>query len=78
MAEKKYRSKADKLRGSTPTARELEVCKLLAEGLTRAQVGAKLFITKDTVDNHIRRIHLRMEAKTSIEMVARLIRQGLI
>jgi DNA-binding NarL/FixJ family response regulator len=36
--------------------RELEVSKLIAEGLTNKQIGARLFISERTVASHVRNI----------------------
>lgn len=50
------------------TARETEVLKLVARGLGNREIGRELFITENTVKNHVRNIleklhvHSRMEA----------------
>jgi two-component system NarL family response regulator len=50
------------------TDRELEVLKLVAKGLTNREIGVQLFISENTVKNHVRNIleklhlHSRMEA----------------
>jgi len=50
------------------TERELEVLKLVAQGLTNRNIGVQLFISENTVKNHVRNIleklhlHSRMEA----------------
>lgn len=50
------------------TDRELEVLKLVAKGLTNRDIGVRLFISENTVKNHVRNIleklhlHSRMEA----------------
>lgn len=50
------------------TARELEVIRLVAQGRTNRQVAAELFISENTVKNHVRNIldklhlHSRVEA----------------
>ncbi|MBO0692229.1 MAG: response regulator transcription factor [Acidimicrobiaceae bacterium] len=36
--------------------RELEVARLLAEGLTNKEIGSRLFISERTVDTHVRKI----------------------
>jgi DNA-binding CsgD family transcriptional regulator len=36
--------------------RELEVARLVADGLTNKEIGARLFISEHTVDTHIRGI----------------------
>ena len=35
------------------TKRELEIARLIAEGLTAPQLGAKLFISERTVESHV-------------------------
>ncbi|MEX2658329.1 MAG: response regulator transcription factor, partial [Acidimicrobiales bacterium] len=50
------------------TERELEVLKLVAQGLTNREIGKELVISENTVKNHVRNIleklhlHSRMEA----------------
>src|SRR5262249_3106252 len=46
---------------SVPLARrELEVAQLVADGLTNRQIGARLFISERTVENHVRNILNKM------------------
>jgi DNA-binding CsgD family transcriptional regulator len=42
------------------TARELEVLRLLAEGLTNAEIAGRLFITPKTAGNHVSNILMKM------------------
>jgi len=42
------------------TAREVEVLRLLASGLTSAQIAEKLYITLLTVNTHIRSIYNKL------------------
>ena len=50
------------------TKRELDVLRLVAQGLTNRDIGVRLFISENTVKNHVRNIleklhlHSRMEA----------------
>ena len=39
------------------TSRELDVCRLLAEGYTNAEISEKLFLTEGTVKNYISKIY---------------------
>jgi DNA-binding NarL/FixJ family response regulator len=43
--------------GAGPLAtREADVARLVADGLTNKQIGARLFISERTVDSHVRSI----------------------
>jgi predicted ATPase len=49
------------LSGIDLTPRELEVLRLLAQGLTSAQIGERLFIGLVTVNSHVRSIYSKLE-----------------
>lgn len=51
------------------SAREIEVSKLLIDGMTYKQVAAKLFISPDTVRHHIKNIYRKLEINSRIELV---------
>jgi DNA-binding NarL/FixJ family response regulator len=55
------------------TKREKEIAKLIAEGLTSAQIAKQLFISVDTVDTHRKNLY----AKLNITNTAMLIRYAL-
>lgn len=78
MAQLKYQSEKERLQNKPLTKRELEICYLLSQDFTRKAVCERLFISKNTVDNHMRRIHARTGLKTSWGIIALLIRQGKI
>jgi DNA-binding NarL/FixJ family response regulator len=42
------------------TAREVEVLRLLAHGLTYAQIAEKLFVTRRTVNGHVTSIYSKL------------------
>jgi serine/threonine-protein kinase PknK len=42
------------------TAREREVLAMLAEGLTDAGIAERLWLTRKTVETHIRHIHAKL------------------
>jgi non-specific serine/threonine protein kinase len=51
--------------GALPlTAREIEVLRLLATGLTNAQIAEKLFVSPTTVNAHLRNIYGKLGVKT--------------
>ncbi|MEW2386565.1 AAA family ATPase [Micromonospora sp. NPDC047707] len=53
------------------TAREVEVLRLVAEGLTNRQIANHLFISVKTVSVHISRILMKMDASTRGEAAAK-------
>jgi len=60
------------------TDRELEVLKLLAEGIGNREIAARLGISEHTVKFHISSILGKLSASNRTEAVAHGIRQGLI
>ena len=61
----------------TLTTREREVLKLLAGGLTQAQIAAQLFISPKTVAGHIQRVLTKLGVHSRAQAVARAHEQGL-
>lgn len=60
------------------TAREREILKLLADGMSNAEVAAKLFISQETVKSHVRHILAKLEADTRTHAVAIALRDSII
>lgn len=60
------------------TAREIEVLRLLADGLTNPQISRRLFISLSTVNHHVHNILEKLGAKTRTEAVAIAVRDGLV
>lgn len=58
------------------TARELQIAELVAQGLTNAEIGAKLWIMPNSVKQALKRMYRKLEVSTRAEMIARL--QGVI
>lgn len=58
--------------------RELEILKLLAEGLTNQQIGEKLFISTRTVESHKTHVMQKLGLKTNIDLFRFLTRQGFL
>jgi DNA-binding NarL/FixJ family response regulator len=53
--------------------REAEAARLVAEGLTNKQIGARLFISERTVESHVRSILGKLGVRTRTELVAHLL-----
>lgn len=60
------------------TAREIEVLRLLADGLTNKAIGAQLRISPNTVKYHVNTILSKLNAQSRTEAVVRGSRLGLI
>lgn len=60
------------------TPRETDILKLLADGLNYERIGGRLFISIDTVRNHIRHIYEKLQVHTKSEAVAKAIKHGMI
>ena len=64
--------------GGSLTQRELEVLRLLAEGLQHEEIGRRLGISSETVRTHLRKASDRLGASTRTQAVATALRLGLI
>ncbi len=60
------------------TRRERDVLRLLADGLSNEEIGARLFISAETVRTHIRKAMDKLGADTRTQAVARALRDQLI
>ncbi|WP_420629685.1 tetratricopeptide repeat protein [Candidatus Leptofilum sp.] len=58
--------------------RELEILSLMADGLTNAAIGEKLFITKETVRWYNKQIYSKLGTSRRTEAIAKAQRLGLI
>ncbi len=66
------------LRQPTLTGREIEVLELVAQGNTSRQIGEILFISENTVKNHIRNILDKLGLHSRNEAVLYAVREDLI
>jgi len=79
-------SVADLLKGRFPansdlpilTRREVEVLKLIADGLTNQEIADKLFISSWTVDSHRKNLLLKFNAKNTAILVKTAVTSGII
>lgn len=62
----------------TLTPRETEVLQLLVEGVDNHSIASKLFISIQTVRNHIRHIYEKLQVHSKSQAVVKAIRQGLV
>jgi DNA-binding NarL/FixJ family response regulator len=58
------------------TRREAQVLRLVAEGLTNAQIGERLFVAEGTVKTHVKNLMRKLGAATRAEAGAAYLRRG--
>ncbi len=79
---KKYTSNVTKKKEKEPdfklTSREIEIVKLISEGLTSHQIADKLFISPRTVETHRANLMKKTSAKNVIELIKKIEKMGLI
>lgn len=73
-------SRTDREVGNVPrlTARELEVLRLVATGLNNREVAKQLFISENTVKNHVRNILDKLQLHSRMEAVMYAVREKLL
>lgn len=54
------------------TQREIQIAKLVAQGLTNAEIGKELWISPNTVKQALKRMFQKLEVTSRTEMVAKL------
>ncbi|MTI68675.1 MAG: response regulator transcription factor [Firmicutes bacterium] len=62
------KSKEKDKRVKTLTKRELEICRLLAQGKNNKEIAQALFISKGTVKNHITKILTKLELRDRTQL----------
>jgi DNA-binding CsgD family transcriptional regulator len=58
--------------------RELEILELVAEGLSAAEIAARLVLSRETVRTHIRNLHTKLGVGDRVSAVVKAMRAGLI
>ena len=51
---------------------------LVAQGLNNRAIAEQLFISENTVKNHIRNIHEKLQVHSRMEAVVRAVREGVL
>ena len=64
--------------GDDLTRRELEVLTMLAAGTPTAEIAASLFVSVNTVRQHVHRILNKLNAHSKLEAVAIAVREGIV
>ena len=80
LDEFKQMSRADRSAVPSPrlTERELEVLRLVAQGLNNREIAKQLFISENTVKNHVRNILEKLQLHSRMEAVMYAVREKLL
>ncbi len=65
-------------RGTKLSDRELEVLRLVALGHNNREIGQKLFISENTVKNHMRNILEKLQLSSRVEAATYAVRERLL
>src|SRR3546814_8981601 len=68
----------DQIPGLRLTERELEVLRLVAKGLNNREIARQLFISENTVKNHVRNILEKLQLHSRMEAVMYAVREKLL
>ena len=75
-------NRKSKIRKSTMleplSQRELEILKLITQGLSNREIGERLFLALDTVKGHNRRIFDKLQVQSRTEAIAHARELGLL
>jgi DNA-binding NarL/FixJ family response regulator len=64
--------------GQDPTTRELEVLRLIGDGLANREIGTRLFLSEETVKSHVRHLLAKLQARSRAHAVAVGFRRGFL
>lgn len=74
----KHFPKVDTCEPSNLSAREIEIIRLISQGLTNKKIATKLFLSVHTVSTHRKNVLNKLKLNNSSELVAFAIKKGII
>ena len=69
---------AQRLPNEELSSRELEVLKLIVEGMSNKEIASKLAITESTVKNHVNSILTKLKVKDRTQAATTALRRGIV
>lgn len=78
MVEKQHQSSVTRIVFETLSARELEVLRLIAAGLSNRDIAQELFITLNTTKDHTKSIYGKLGVSSRTQAVARARELGIL
>lgn len=76
---KRKRAAAPQLEtGNKISSREIEVCRLMADGFTTSEIAERLFISSRTVETHRKNLMEKLGVKNSAGIIYRAVKEGLL
>lgn len=72
------RQLAERIARHSLSAREVEILRLIAKGLKNSEIGSELYISTNTVRNHINNILDKLKSRDRAEALAVALKQGVV
>ena len=63
---------------ATLSAREVEILKLIAEGMTNNEIAEKIFLSSHTIATHRKNLMRKLSAKNNVDLVISAIKESII
>lgn len=60
------------------TEREMQVLRLVVEGMTNREIGYELGISQKTVEKHLESVYSKLEVSSRVEAAVLAVKQGLV